>query len=95
MKIIKPETSGRPEEALAQYPTIYFNSKDLPELKDWEVGKTYEMKIRIKQISMLEEKEHISGSFNIIGIEVLNKGLNSEQKRIKKIMNNEKEEHEY
>ena len=97
MREIQPEKiEGVSEVSKIYYPTVHFNSKELPEIKDWEVGKTYELKLKVKQKSMREamhgeEKMRIA-DFDIIGVEVLDKGLNSEQKRIKTIMNNERDE---
>lgn len=41
------------DEPMADYPpTLCLDSKNLPEIKDWKVGQTYEVSLKIKQTSM-------------------------------------------
>lgn len=35
-------------------PTLYVSDKDLPQIKDWEVGEEYELIIKVKQRSFNE-----------------------------------------
>ncbi len=70
MKKVIPQKQGidsSPEEK--RYPFIHLSSKELPELKKWEVGKTYKIILEIKQKSMSEDSnKEISASFDIIKI---------------------------
>ena len=57
-------------------PSFSLKKEELPEVKKWEVGNTYEMKIKVKMTSYsenryLEEKEeNVRAGFDIIGVEV-------------------------
>lgn len=41
-----------PEIEEKHYPSIHFDATELPEIKGWEVGKTYKLEITIKQTSL-------------------------------------------
>lgn len=47
-------------------------AKDLPEIKDWEVGKTYEIKLKAKMVSKSEGgydgSQPLSAVFNVSGV---------------------------
>ena len=57
-------------------PGFSLSKEELPKIKKWEVGKTYEMKIKVKMTSYRENKylgeqtDNVSAGFDIIGIEV-------------------------
>jgi hypothetical protein len=76
-------------------PSLYLTAEDLPAIKDWEVGKTYELAIKVIQTSKNQDevngKKNLSARFEIKGIKVL-KSLSKEQEKIKEDMglNNEK-----
>ena len=60
---IKPKTfddifEGKPSKKKV-YPKIRFSLKDLPEAKDWEIGKEYFLKLQIKQVGL-----HIGDGFD-------------------------------
>lgn len=60
--------------AKAHYPSIYLDNTTLPEAKKWEVGKTYDVKLRLRMsgISMRKHKdgtEHGNSDFEVVGIE--------------------------
>lgn len=66
------EMAGTP--TMIHYPSFYIGTEHLPEAKSWKVGKTYDIKIRVKQtgISMRkghDGKEHGSADFDVVGIE--------------------------
>lgn len=51
-------------------PTLYLDTTDLPAIKDWETGKTYEVTVRMKMKSRNEHTEEsgstrMSASFEI------------------------------
>jgi hypothetical protein len=69
MKKIKPHGGGVEVSSEKYYPSIYLSSKDLKEIKDWEVGKNYKVVLEIKQKSKSEDADKaISASFDIIKI---------------------------
>lgn len=63
---------GKPDAKY--FPTIYLDSQTLPEGKDWKVGKTYDVTLRltmkgISQRKGRDEKEHGNYDFDIVGID--------------------------
>lgn len=61
-------------------PSVRFTAKELPELKSWEVGKTYALHVRVRQVSKEhEEKNPISARFQIVGVEAMHKGRTAAQ----------------
>ncbi len=61
------------ESSMLMFPHFSINTEILPEAKDWEVGKTYDITLRVKQmsISMHEhagDKEKGDAGFDIVGI---------------------------
>lgn len=86
-KKLKKITPSKPEELKEkpQYPTLYLSSKDLPEIKNWKVGKTYKLIIQVKQTSMREDIENrIDASFDIKKI-ATNDSYHKDQKLRSKI----------
>ena len=78
MEKVKPHKMDEPSEIKKEYfPTLHLNSKDLAEIKDWEVGKDYYVAMKITQTSsdmQSDEKgERWSASFDIKEIGVLDK----------------------
>jgi len=57
-------------EKLGSYErTIKFTDKELPEAKDWEVGKNYELDVTVKQVSRTErDKQDAITTFEIIAV---------------------------
>lgn len=58
-------------------PTINLSDKDLPEIKDWEVGKTYHLMMVVEQTSLrknefLESDKEFHASFNIKSVKAVN-----------------------
>lgn len=53
-------------------PTISFTDKELPELAKWKVGKTYTVKVSMKQVSLSQDnydgKEQHRASFEIMDV---------------------------
>ncbi len=49
---------------------IHLNSSDLPEIKEWKVGKTYKIVLEVKQISLSQDsyggKTNHSAGFEIV-----------------------------
>jgi len=83
LKKVKPEKNGMPEVKSKEYfPSVHFDSKTLPEIKDWEVGEEYVVVMKLKQTSYSEhenDKENTAdASFDIVEIGVLDKEDNNE-----------------
>jgi len=59
------------------YPSFGVNDKQMPEIKKWEVGKTYILKVKVKMISFSEyedsKRSSVSGHFDILNYETENK----------------------
>lgn len=67
-----PEIADRKGDVV--YPTFYIGIEHLPEAKDWKIGKTYEVTLRIKQTGLNlrrhegKDKDFGDASFEITGI---------------------------
>lgn len=69
-----PRETPRPiEQSKGWLPSIHFTDKQLPQIKNWEPGKIYEVALQIKQKSkeLKDESKEISASFEIIGVKAL------------------------
>ena len=79
MKNIK-ETLGKQKESILSVigpsmPSLTLSEDDIPELKKWKVGKTYNLEIEVKQKSMHQDpKGKMSGNFEVISVEVCEPG---------------------
>lgn len=58
---------------MPQYPRIYVDSKQMSEIGDWEVGETYELKVKIKMTGKTETENRVDGNFDVIAYERTNK----------------------
>lgn len=64
------------------YPNLHLNTKEVPEIKDWETGKTYTLLITVKQLTKNETHESASWSgkgsstagFKIVKVKAANEG---------------------
>ena len=56
------------------YPYFSIDLKHLPEAKKWEIGKTYEIALQIKQTGIHQIEGTGDAQFEIHGIKVLAKG---------------------
>lgn len=53
-------------------PGLYFDFKQLPEAKKWEVGETYYLRVKVRQSSMSQHKNSPgTASFEVLGVEVV------------------------
>jgi len=83
-----PETSERKGDII--YPTFYIDIKNLPEAKEWEIGKEYEITLRIRQTGLSIRKNESSkedygnADFEIVGIGVHGEAPKKRYSRIKK-----------
>lgn len=72
MRVVKGE---KPQGLvdMAMKPMFHITSKDLPEVKDWEVGKNYRIEMEVKQKSKSEhDNDHgVMASFTIEKIKAL------------------------
>ncbi len=62
---------GMPKMADKMYPMTSFDFTTLPEAKDWKVGQTYTVTLKLKQTGINVYKDGKgSAQFDIIGVEV-------------------------
>jgi hypothetical protein len=62
-------------DVVPEKPTISLDSKVLPEIKDWRVGKTYEVHLKIRQVEVHEDKlsdnkKQLHARFEVLKAEV-------------------------
>jgi len=62
-------------DVIPSKPTISLDSKVLPAIKEWRVGKTYEIHLKIREISVHEDdladnKKQLHASFEVVKAEV-------------------------
>lgn len=63
LKELSPRGSMRPH--------LHLSFEDLPEAKNWKVGETYEVGLKVKQTAMHQEEGTEGGaSFEIVGVMV-------------------------
>lgn len=66
---ISPEKNVVPEVSNEYYPSLYLKAKDLPAIKNWEVGEDYYVTLKItmksKEKYENEERKSISACFDI------------------------------
>lgn len=75
LKIPKPTKSQDTVVSLrSMYRTIRFDVKELPDIKDWEIGKTYYVGLKLKQVgkeafsSTQKDENWMSAEFEIHGV---------------------------
>lgn len=60
---------------MADYPTFHVSDKQMPEIEDWEVGKSYTIKVKVKMIDRSEfeslERESGHATFEVISYETV------------------------
>lgn len=74
-KKLDAEMPIRSDSSPEYFPSFYIGLEHLPEAKDWEIGKTYEVTLHLKQTGLNMRKGptgESSGdaSFDIVGIDV-------------------------
>lgn len=62
-------------DVVPEKPTIRLDSKVLPEIKEWKVGKTYEVHLKIRQVEAHEDKlsdnkKQLHARFEVLKAEV-------------------------
>lgn len=67
-RAIKPKKSSGDMPLVAR-PTLHLSFQDLPAAKNWKVGETYEVSLKLKQISMHKDTTGGGAAFEIIGID--------------------------
>jgi hypothetical protein len=50
-------------------PSLSVDEKDLPELKDWKVGESYELSVTAKLVSLNGEGDKMTGRFEVSKVE--------------------------
>lgn len=80
MKKLEGESFGVDVSENKKYlPSFTITAKDLPAIKNWEVGNTYEVKIKVKMESLTEKEERTRAELEIQGIEVVENKKSFEQ----------------
>ena len=46
--------------------TVRLSEKEVPDIKNWEIGKEYEVKLKLKQMSKSEDDMGVSGNFEVV-----------------------------
>jgi hypothetical protein len=80
MKIIKPTSFGTESPMKEWYPSISFSSKDLPEIKKWQIGKKYKVVLEIEEKSVRKDEKEFSASFDIKKVGLVNNPETSKKK---------------
>lgn len=73
LRKVEPRRPGKmPESSVMEeeyFPTISFSLDDFPDAEDWEVGKEYEVVLRVRQSSIsMTKKGHGHVSFEVLAI---------------------------
>ena len=74
MKKLKGETFSNTigvSENKRYLPSFDITDDDLPEIKDWKVGKMYEMRIKVRMKSLNSREEKTNAGFEIDSLEVI------------------------
>ena len=78
-KIEAEKAQDYPEVGARFLPTLYLDSKQVSEIRDWEVGEEYTLVIKVKQTGKNENDKEKDGKvnsvradFDIVGYKVLN-----------------------
>ena len=59
--------------------TVHLDSKTLPDIRNWEVGKTYTVELKIRQTSYIaEEDNRVSAGFEIVSVKAEDGNYNTE-----------------
>lgn len=76
MRKVKPKvddySSGpmlKPTKSKPRYPTVRMDLDTIPEAKEWKVGKTYEVGLKLKMVGISQSRFDNSAEFEIRGIE--------------------------
>ena len=60
-------------------PTLHLTGKQVPEIKDWDVGEEYEMVVRVKQTSKSENKDGmVDASFEVTAYKAMDEMSDSD-----------------
>jgi len=74
MKQLQGENFGAEVAEERRYlPSFSITGEDLPEVKKWEVGKTYELKIKVRMKSLTEQEKKTRAELEIQGVEIAKK----------------------
>lgn len=66
LKKIKINESKESVMPSSSAPNFYINAGQMPEIKDWEVGKKYKLVIEVEQKSKNEREDSVDASFDIL-----------------------------
>lgn len=71
MKKITPEKYDGPMKSEPHYPQFHLKLEDLPEAKDWEIGKNYLLLIGVRMCSIREDEDSSDVGFKVIKVKPL------------------------
>lgn len=72
LKKIQPESYEDFPVGKKYFPSLHFDNKEVSEIKNWEVGKIYQILLEIKQNSKSESKDGVvDASFDITAYKVM------------------------
>lgn len=64
-------------------PNLYLNSKQIPEIKDWEVGKSYKIVLEVKEVASRIESnmdvEHMTADFKVKSYKIIEDDVDLEE----------------
>lgn len=78
------EMIGGKSEKVKVYPKIRFSLKDLPEAKDWEVGKEYFLKLFVKQVGLHMENDFQEVVFEVRAVDADQGSKNPPKKKVRR-----------
>ena len=79
MKKLQGESFGiEATEAKRYLPSFSITADDLPAVKNWDVGKTYELKTKVRMKSLTEQEKKTRADLEIQAVEVYKKDENYE-----------------
>ncbi len=75
MKKITPEGPEVVKESKKKwYPSLHLKLKDIPEAKNWDIGKSYMLIVGVKFTSIREDENGSDIGFDVLKIKPLEKG---------------------
>ncbi len=83
LKKITPEKPGKDIIVEKEwYPSFRLKTKDIPEVKNWDVGKTYRMEIEVELKGISEDERESTVRFDIKKVGIIKKDIKEEYKKM-------------
>lgn len=71
------------DTAKISLPTVTLSTKDLPAIKEWQVGKTYQLTLKVKQMAMRQYKDQpTTADFEILKVKSEGRALTKQQEKM-------------